>query len=901
MAPAILPIQSARLIKTEPCQHFDSFFVEKLFFDVPLRHDQPDGERLVLVAQMVHGEASFDTMDASHRRQLTDSSAWLRPRDRPILLYLCGGPGADNPPCRVPDMNRWLLRRGYQILYVDYRGCGESSPVRSKALAERGMSDQGMADYIKQFCQDNIVRDLEAIRLCLSAQVEKVDGADVPLIKWTILGQSYGGYISLTYLSIHPNGLLEVFITGGLPPCGMDIEDYFNVEYVNIVAQNKLFYAAYPDADKLLRDVLKLITRIGPGNIPMSGRGYMTGQKLLTLGRQFGSKVGFPEVYHLLQKIYSDLAATRKLSPDTVREFESILHIDERPLYPVLLEQTWCSGGPTRWAAERVAVKLEGFEYLKADSQGKYPDPSETPAERPIYFNANTYCRFHYDTHEELIDMKGAVEILAEHPWECSYDFEQLAENPLQVPVYAMSFLQDMHLDLGVSGQTAAKVGGLRLIEDPGWHQDIRYKPATVLERLFRVRDGVNEGAEKPSTSFEASTDMEEGKFDKTFNESDGDYSTDPRMRDASIATVTEKAEDTKMNDTQGTVVQTTASTGPTTEHQSASAATSLSAHNVGSVDQHQPSPIEGYEADNEGDNDGDDGLEADLDEDSVQASSSGVFLTTSAMDNETLKDQLNMRNPWRTLAQLRKLEKHAGSCSHPQFRLDLLPAELLPGVAEHLPIESAACLALVCKATYSALESSSFQMPKPDRSNFLLLIEQQRQSSFACCLCLMLHSSMRLHVTLDKTRKRYDPRHVQSTLMPKPITSGLVKLIARKYLEDPGIFQEYLSWATMPAKKTTRYMKLSTHVITRMVNGNLLLRTETYIHPFHNGKLAERSLMELEYLLRLGTYGFSHKFPVLCAHQKWKSHHRKNACAEEWCGDVLCMPYEKSSHLTPS
>lgn len=160
--------------------------------------------------------------------------------------------------------------------------------------------------------------------------------------------------------------------------------------------------------------------------------------------------------------------------------------MDERPLYPILLEQTWSSGGKTRWAAERMALELEGFEYLRrSHDNGTYPDPADMPADRPIYFTANTYCRFHYDTHEELLDLKGAAEILAEHELECPYIYEMLPQNPCKVPVYAVSFKKDMHLDVGVAAKTAAKVGGLRLVVDPGWHQDIRYKPAEVLERLF--------------------------------------------------------------------------------------------------------------------------------------------------------------------------------------------------------------------------------------------------------------------------------------------------------------------------------------------------------------------------------------------------------------------------------
>lgn len=491
MSESVLPVAPAILLRSEPWPHSTEFVVTKLHFRVFLRHSrhQPGDETLDIAAHMVYAEACPDTSPTTTTRQREHWASRVKAdralRERPILLYLCGGPGADNPPCRIPEMNRWLLQKGYSILYVDYRGCGDSSPVRSHTLFQRrGSGDLERAHFISLFCQDNIVRDLEAIRHCLAKKV-----APSPYTRWTILGQSYGGYISLTYLSLYPEGLQEVFITGGLPPCGMNIDDYFRVEYQDIVAQNKAWYAAYPDADALVRRILGLISSIGPTNIGMTGRGYMTGQKLLTLGRQFGSKVGFPEVYNLLREMDEDLTSTMRLSAKTINKFENILHVDERPLYPILLEQTWCSGGKTRWAAERVAREIPGFEYLRPDTDGSYPDPWLTPIDQPIYFTANTYCRFHFDTHEELIDLKSTVEILAEHEWDCPYDYDRLATNPSNVPVYAVSFEKDMHLDVGVAAKTAGMVGGLRLVIDPGWHQDIRYKPAEVLENLFRVRD----------------------------------------------------------------------------------------------------------------------------------------------------------------------------------------------------------------------------------------------------------------------------------------------------------------------------------------------------------------------------------------------------------------------------
>ncbi|CAN8099660.1 unnamed protein product [Discula destructiva] len=486
MPPAVYPILPAQLLQCEYCRDSAPYAMSRLQFKIPLRHNcnNTEDEYLELNAYMVYAETSSSDdsrLGVGWARRIHDDGDLQK---LPIMLYLCGGPGADNPPNRNVAMNQWLLENGYSVLYVDYRGCGKSSPVHANTLLQKlnPGGDREIANFITNFCQDNIVRDLEAIRLCLASEYL------CRPTKWTILGQSYGGYISLTYLSMFPEGLQEIFITGGLPPCGMNIDEYFRVEYQEIVAQNEKFYARYLDAHILVREILNLIQRIGPPNIEMTGRGYLSGHKLLTLGRQFGSKVGFPEVYNLLQRIKKDLEQTQRLSQETIIEFESILHVDERPLYPILLEQTWASGGKTRWAAEHVAREIKGFEYLQVNEDGNYCEPANLPADNRIYFTANTYCRFHYDTHEELVDLKGAAEILAEHDWECPYDYKMLAANPHNVPVYAISFEQDMHLDVGVAAETAAKVGGLKLVVDPGWHQDIRYRPAEVLENLFRER-----------------------------------------------------------------------------------------------------------------------------------------------------------------------------------------------------------------------------------------------------------------------------------------------------------------------------------------------------------------------------------------------------------------------------
>lgn len=254
-------------------------------------------------------------------------------------------------------------------------------------------------------------------------------------------------------------------------------------------------------------------------------------------------------------------------------------------------------------------------------------------------------------------------------------------------------------------------------------------------------------------------------------------------------------------------------------------------------------------------------------DEDSTDDSTTAE--EASMAENDDLESQLFKHNPWRTLARFHNPIKQEELSLYSRFPILRMPAELLLIVAEHLPIESAACLALACKTTYLALGSSWFNMPKPDLWNFLLLIEHERLNSFACPHCLKLHRPPNSFSGYHGYRCKVS--RVLNTSLPDTISPGLVKMIGRKYFEDPRASQEYLSWAIMTGKKTTRHIKIATHVMPRMLDGSLLLRTETYIQPFRNRNLTERSLMEMICHMSIHCGYYHNKVPQLCNHQKWE------------------------------
>lgn len=57
------------------------------------------------------------------------------------------------------------------------------------------------------------MKDCEAIRKVLLGHKENPEDR-----KWTIMGQSFGGFCAINYLSFFSDGLKEVFLTGGLAP-----------------------------------------------------------------------------------------------------------------------------------------------------------------------------------------------------------------------------------------------------------------------------------------------------------------------------------------------------------------------------------------------------------------------------------------------------------------------------------------------------------------------------------------------------------------------------------------------------------------------------------------------------------------------------------------------------------
>ena len=122
----------------------------------------------------------------------------------PYLVFLQGGPGHEAPrPFHSSTAPAWLdeALAHHRVVMIDQRGTGLSTPVGDADL-ERGST--AVAEHLTHLRADSIVRDCEAMREHLGAAT------------WSVLGQSFGGFTTLAYLTTDAASLENVFITGGL-------------------------------------------------------------------------------------------------------------------------------------------------------------------------------------------------------------------------------------------------------------------------------------------------------------------------------------------------------------------------------------------------------------------------------------------------------------------------------------------------------------------------------------------------------------------------------------------------------------------------------------------------------------------------------------------------------------
>ncbi len=391
--------------------------------DLPLDHDHPGGETIEVFAREV----------AAHDG-----------RDRPFLVFLQGGPGSEAPrPVGEPAAPSWLARAlvDYRVLMLDQRGTGLSTP-----WGPPGPDPRADATRLTHLRADSIVRDAECFRGHLDVE------------RWSLLGQSFGGFCSLRYLSVAAASLREVLITGGLSPVGRAPDEVYAATYAVMRRLNEDHHRRYPeDRDRLER----LLERCDDGVVLTPGGAPVTRRLARTIGNRLGMDGGSEQVHHLLERdpgspaFVHDLAATL---PFTARN----------PLYAVVHESSYADGHPTRWSAQRTMPEDFGGDSLLLTGEHLFP--------------------WHFVDDPGLAPYREVAELLADHPWPRLYDADALRE--ADVPVAATIYAHDPFVTRDLAEETAGLLPRARpWLTDEYLHNGLR--DPRVLDRLIGLARGL--------------------------------------------------------------------------------------------------------------------------------------------------------------------------------------------------------------------------------------------------------------------------------------------------------------------------------------------------------------------------------------------------------------------------
>jgi pimeloyl-ACP methyl ester carboxylesterase len=404
-------------------------------FAVPLDHRDPDGDTIEVFARAV-------------------AAADKAGQELPWLVFLQGGPGGKGP--RPEGASGWLghLVKSHRVLLLDQRGTGRSTPVTAQTVD--GMDPVALTRYLRLFRADSIVADAELIR-------ERLTGG----AQWETLGQSYGGFITLTYLSQAPHGLRACYVTGGLPGLTATSEEVYARTYPRVAAKNAEYYRRFPDDVAAVRAIAD---HLDGTEVWLPDGDRLTTRRLRTLGLAFGMSDGFERVHWMLEEAWhgSHLSDTFRYQVMAATGF-----IDT----PISALQEFCygrDGVATGWAAHRAIAAHPAFaedaDPLLFTGEMMYPWMfREIAALRPF--------------------AEAADRLAAAADWPDLYEPEKLAGN--EVPLTAAVYFDDMYVDADLQLQTARAVGNTRVwVTNEYEHNGLRANGEHVLGRLMDMAAG---------------------------------------------------------------------------------------------------------------------------------------------------------------------------------------------------------------------------------------------------------------------------------------------------------------------------------------------------------------------------------------------------------------------------
>lgn len=460
------------------------------------------------------------------------------------ILYLQGGPGfaAPSPISGISFASKssWAgaaFSNGFKrIVLMDQRGTGRSSPITKQTLQYRfpglfsldlntdpnvvhrcagtelwntlqtihpkdaidgvSMDLSHAVNYLTKFRADSIVQDAEAVKDALL--VPAANAEEEARRPWgAVLGQSFGGFCIMTYLSKIENPPKLCLLTGGIAPMLTPTVEVYRSLWERVKQRNFQYYERYPgDIATVKRIVCALLDR--PVQLPSGGN--LTARRFLQLGLQFlgSSPSSFASLHNLIAVAFvgedQDI-----FSKHFLKHIDSLQPFDDNPVYFLLHESIYANSktcSPTNWAAHSVYENL-----TKTPSEYRYDLTAKLNSnDRPtLFFGEMVFPWMADGDYAELsgLGMKLLAHALAQKDdWTSLYNSDQMKKAFLEHKTKAAAavYYDDLYVDFDASMKVTRRGAPLEkckvFVTNEFQHSGLRDNGADIFHKLFHMCKG---------------------------------------------------------------------------------------------------------------------------------------------------------------------------------------------------------------------------------------------------------------------------------------------------------------------------------------------------------------------------------------------------------------------------
>nr|WP_275660584.1 alpha/beta fold hydrolase [Vibrio chagasii] len=406
------------------------------YFELPLDYQAKDGQQIQVFAREV--------VDLAKDSQ-----------ELPWLVYFQGGPGFPSP--RVSGESGWMKRalQNYRVLLLDQRGTGNSTVISHETLAH--LSPEQQAEYLTHFRADNIVRDAEAIREQFGVK------------QWSTIGQSFGGFCTLSYLSLFPKSLQRCYVTGGIPSIEREADDVYRATYKRVEDKNRAFFAQFPQAQVMCREISDYLLN---NEVKLPNGQVFTVEQFQLIGINLGAGEANLPMYFTLESAFVEVNGKKQLSYSFLNQMQQEQGYLTNPIYAILHESIYCQGTASNWSAHRVREQYPHFNYQSGSE---------------FWFTGEMVYPWMFDQLETLKPLREAANILAEKSdWGTLYNAAQLSKNT--VPMACAVYADDMYVELDYSRETLANIPNSKAwITNEYEHNGLRADGERIVDKLMTM------------------------------------------------------------------------------------------------------------------------------------------------------------------------------------------------------------------------------------------------------------------------------------------------------------------------------------------------------------------------------------------------------------------------------